>query len=657
MKGKRKKMALAAVVVLVTALGLCFVLNFFLQVAKDAVERVSENLAVEEVFEGAVFEQEFATRLDNLHDMEVFIAGGSKRLPDWGEVRFTLVEEESGREVVRTTVSQSEVEDEKMPVVFDEVLEGTRGKTYLLRMEVSSWPDEAPAYIKLAESGGIAVTLYGRRFSAVTTGVVCLVFLFVLVAAALAFYGVYLKKWPLPFGLAAVVIALGCAYVLTFPAGEGSDEIRHFYRAYHLSDVMLGWNVKDDGTLMMRKADHAYFMRNNMEESYIDRLYLVEYYEKLFQPVADQSVHAENIMDWAVIYETSENYKLMVLAYLPSAVAISFGRLLGLNLYALVLLGRLANLILFALTAAFAMYRLPVGKELLFAIILMPMTMHQAMAVGYDAMVIALAFLLTALCVRLTYGEKTEREAAGGAFWDLVLVAAATILLLPQKHFGLFPLALLPLMVLRKKGEEDRRVAMFGRGLLIAGALAAVAVLAVYHENVYRFLFVPHQVSCKEGIVPMELIQHPGTVLRLLVNTFLEVGDWLDWFLGEYTGGLGVAQKKTVLYVYLAILVLCVGKKKEEGQVIGPRGRAFLGMVSALTGLVAVGAMFYMETTVEDKLIRWVQGRYFIPGALAGLLALRGERFAVSERTMRAGLFLGVIWQVFVVVTVYAACG
>ena len=161
MKGKRKKMALAAVVVLVTALGLCFVLNFFLQVAKDAVERVSENLAVEEVFEGAVFEQEFATRLDNLHDMEVFIAGGSKRLPDWGEVRFTLVEEESGREVVRTTVSQSEVEDEKMPVVFDEVLEGTRGKTYLLRMEVSSWPDEAPAYIKLAESGGIAVTLYG----------------------------------------------------------------------------------------------------------------------------------------------------------------------------------------------------------------------------------------------------------------------------------------------------------------------------------------------------------------------------------------------------------------------------------------------------------------------------------------------------------------
>ena len=82
-----------------------------------------------------------------------------------------------------------------------------------------------------------------------------------------------------------------------------------------------------------------------------------------------------------------------------------------------------------------------------------------------------------------------------------------------------------------------------------------------------------------------------------------------------------------------------------------------MGMVSALTGLVAVGAMFYMETTVEDKLIRWVQGRYFIPGALAGLLALRGERFAVSERTMRAGLFLGVIWQVFVVVTVYAACG
>ena len=85
MKGKRKKMALAAVVVLVTALGLCFVLNFFLQVAKDAVERVSENLAVEEVFEGAVFEQEFATRLDNLHDMEVFIAGDPIQNEEGGE--------------------------------------------------------------------------------------------------------------------------------------------------------------------------------------------------------------------------------------------------------------------------------------------------------------------------------------------------------------------------------------------------------------------------------------------------------------------------------------------------------------------------------------------------------------------------------------------
>lgn len=65
----------------------------------------------------------------------------------------------------------------------------------------------------------------------------------------------------------------------------------------------------------------------------------------------------------------------------------------------MLLLGRLANLALYILLAGSAVRHLPRGKNLLFCVALLPMCLQLAASFSPDALVLGLAFALTALAL------------------------------------------------------------------------------------------------------------------------------------------------------------------------------------------------------------------------------------------------------------------
>ena len=54
---------------------------------------------------------------------------------------------------------------------------------------------------------------------------------------------------------------------------------------------------------------------------------------------------------------------------------------------------------------------MPFGKEVLFGVYMLPMTLHLAASLSYDVMIISLSSYFAAVCLHLAY--KAERSAYG----------------------------------------------------------------------------------------------------------------------------------------------------------------------------------------------------------------------------------------------------
>lgn len=107
------------------------------------------------------------------------------------------------------------------------------------------------------------------------------------------------------------------------------------------------------------------------------------------------------------------------------------------------MLGRTANLIVFALLAALAVKAAPFGRRVFAAAALLPMTLHLAASFSRDSLLLGLAFAFTALCMQAIFGCK-DGTVLPVRLW--LPLAVFGILLAPAKLVYL-PLAALFLLI------------------------------------------------------------------------------------------------------------------------------------------------------------------------------------------------------------------
>ena len=130
------------------------------------------------------------------------------------------------------------------------------------------------------------------------------------------------------------------------------------------------------------------------------------------------------------------------LLYLPSAAAVFLAYALHLGFVPALLLGRLANLLVFAALASAAVRCAPFGRRMFAAAALLPMTLHLAASFSRDAMILGLCFAFTALFLDAMFGRS-----GGPLPWPRLLgLGVCGALLAPAKVVYL-PLALLALVL------------------------------------------------------------------------------------------------------------------------------------------------------------------------------------------------------------------
>lgn len=225
---------------------------------------------------------------------------------------------------------------------------------------------------------------------------------FLTVLAMGLYYLFFARKTALHRVFLVAVLGLGFVFLFLIPPGTAPDEYAHISTAYKQANDVLGLPPTDyDYLLFVRPGDEMVLHRYNHETG-TDIFAWQDLYEGLFsrdpggEPIAIQA----SVLN------------LFPPLYFLQALGVLLARLLGLGRVPLLLLGRLFNLLFYAIVVSRAVKRMPFAPALLAVVALLPSCLQLAASFSYDAELLAIAFYFTAYALSLAFPAGGKNVAA-----------------------------------------------------------------------------------------------------------------------------------------------------------------------------------------------------------------------------------------------------
>ncbi len=507
-------------------------------------------------------------------------------------------------------------------------------------------------------------------------GVYLLLWVLVL-AAVIAFGWLFLRKirgrsLDLAAIYPAVGLVLGLLYLFVLPPMSAPDEISHYITAYELSSRLLGQPAQaENGRILVRLQDRfledvygdyepdgeisgaagredSVVLGSELNESTYRAIYNAE--AAGLDTPQEQQARAEGLPDTAMAESPQYTVNTTPAAYLPQALGIALARLLRLDSIWLAYLGRLMNLLFFVTMTWLSMKRLPFGKEVLFGVALLPMSLHLSASFSYDVMILACMFLFSAVCFDLAYARSHVRVR------DVALLAALMAAAGPCKMIYAPMMGLCLLIPVKKFGGRWRWLAS---AAVVGGAWAAAMVL-VNADVVSSYAAVEEAVlpvSGEAGFSLKLLLHRPFLMAQMFYNTFLHQLDEIHLtMIGALLGNLDpVLNVPYFLVVFdtagLAVLALRVPGERIE--ITGWR-RIWIFTVCAVCVAAALLSMLIAWTPRTSTVIEGVQGRYFLPFLPALLMACKNDRIVLTKNGNRSILFMMCCVNLYVLLRLFS---
>lgn len=418
--------------------------------------------------------------------------------------------------------------------------------------------------------------------------------------AGVSFYLLIIRQKTISEVFIPLAFILGLIFNFVIMVNGVPDEPAHIDTAYKYSDAILFTETKVEGTIYKRQCDIEMtdMLANGVESnSYYQLL------EHFFESPENTELAAVTYMDAGHVVPS--------IVYIPSAIGISLGRFLGLSALLTLSLGRIMNLIAFIFLIWLSIRMIPYGKDMLAAVMLLPISLQQASSTSYDAVINGLLILFIALSFNLAYTRDVRK-------YKLVLLAALAIFIAMTKGGVYLPLCLLIILVyykFRKKGIQSRKTSL--KKLLLS--LCIIGILAIVLLVKYLPLFMPllenasSQTSGANAYYSLAfLIRHPIKLVYLCWNTFIKLGS--DHMRGLLGGMLGWMDLK-INWIYLIILYDCLlllSNADDDLYQGTAKDKLFLAFISASSIALIALSMTVSFTSNQLNYIDGLQGRYYL---------------------------------------------
>ena len=416
-----------------------------------------------------------------------------------------------------------------------------------------------------------------------------------------------IKKLEIEKMFAIIAFVAGIGIALVNPFGQEPDGWTHFKRAM---DVSYG-NVLAPFENIAHEDGYNIAPKN---------IYDIHY--EIIDPDAGEGyAFTKNLINTHFSKETvlieGEN-AYTSLYYMPQAVGTLIGRVLNLSIYACMVLGRTVNLLCYIVLTYWALKLMPIYKNLLAVIAMLPITIYQAASYSPDALLNGLCFLFTALCFYYAFGEKEKLSWKNVIVLGIMLVImlmckyvyvclGLLVFLIPMKKFGskkdywkAFGIAVLPIVV-----ALVFYAGMFIFNLNVAGSEAAVVEsggIAAGTEAVAmtQFDYVTQN--------PFVLIKAPIITVWACFNRYVE---WLNT-LGSLNYSMGMLG---TIVTWFMIIVACLDTANVQQKVKVKHRVLFLtaGIMTVVTGMLGLYLLDAVANPVGAEVIQGYQTRYALP--------------------------------------------
>lgn len=396
--------------------------------------------------------------------------------------------------------------------------------------------------------------------------------------------------------MTALIFITGVMFCFVTPPNQAPDEQSHYLRSYAMGmgDFQFDENQKwpNDVYLLMEAFPAAYRNGYPAEKgcSAFDR----------FEMYINDVQSGKKGEEMGIII-------FQIIPYLPQALGIFLGRLMGADALICYYLARICNLLFYCACCYFALSWAKRFRILMYSLMIMPLTMFVAASCNNDCMLFGLMFLLFGTVL----SEKFDNKKA------VVFALSFGVMCTSKMNYIVFILLLLLL-------PKDRWNVKIKRWQFVAATIAVF--LVIYQGMGYAVSLLSNYGTIERTMIDsnpaqqlMFILKNP---LRYLV-VFLDTMRNNSFFL--FTGGLfgwidvdiKLISNLTPIVLLLAAFKNAFMLKKEDFSRV-----AVFFATALLTYAVCATGMYLSWTPVTLPQIIGLQMRYFIPGFMGLLLII-----------------------------------
>lgn len=524
-----------------------------------------------------------------------------------GAVRELVVHGEASEQPVTLTVMIYDKDHQK---VFQQDYAGVMLSGY--RDTIAEFSREEPLrfekgdyYVELLSDGELAddveilVIEYNGDYKQLYWGLVVLIL--AVLGLLLWLYDKAWLKLELLYAIFAVVLGLVFSYVM--PPLCAGDEYAHFLESYEVSSRILHTQVWDEQGYTLLRAD-----------DYDSAVYLHD-----AASISDwfETFRKGNVTEFVSAKEKSTVAARSWYVYLPSALMLSIVRLLGGSGHALLLLGRMTNLLVFVALMVLSIRMIPRGKVFLVCLGLVPETLYLANSFSYDGINLALCILLASYFYYLY--DTAEKISWKQLLFYLVICAV----MIPIKTVYLWYMVLLLLLPVKKLAISRKVIGM----ALIGVFIAAVGMLVYLWPNISSLAMAgtaPSTGGISEGVSVGYVLSNPREFLIVLGNSlFPELAGFKypERYLATSFGQILAADRYSGRDLYTMtswmcatiVLAAAISLCDSEDNPINTTRRLIIGVLGAGMFFGVLLAMYFASTLIVNRKIYGISGRYFLP--------------------------------------------
>ncbi len=590
---------------------------------------------------GEIFRQKIVTDRNGLNSILIKI--DKRQILQFDDyIVFQLYDDKTGESIKRWVVWGFGIQQDKyITLNLDKEMVGINGNSYSLYLQKIYAGSEKPEDLKesaefvrdlsnrvnyaLVGNSSVFIMSYFKAFSILLMGAALFCIFIVLFKRK-----IFIEKVALVY-----VLLFGLLYMIVFPPFCTPDEYAHFVASYNLSSKVMGIEASDEEIIPMDVYNC---------DGYFTRYASLRHYQYVIDAFHYDSQEAEEQLARTYNYVADTGHYIQ-------ALGITIARILNLGYIYMIYIGRLFNLIFCAICMYLAIKIIPIGKECLFIVSVLPITMELFASHSYDGYIISIAFILIAYLFNLIYQKKQVD------IKDVFLVCILLVLLYPCKYIYIL-LGLLALLIPVRKIQNKKQVVFILGIVACIIAITLGKMLFISDDNVKEeetsgtemYTNVKDTISEGQTSYSMQdLLENPLEAANIFMNTIRDrSGYYVETMFGQYLGSLNI-EMSPILIIGFYILALLSGLKKPGEKINIPVWhRIIFGVIFLAVAGSAMLAMLLAWTPKPGDVILGVQGRYLLPVFPLVLFILKMDAIEVKKDYMKFMCASTCILQFFV---------